>query len=87
MAEFNPARPRKGRRVPFSTLTFGANGATGHPTWLWSSDRLMNLERYEVLRMLGKTVDGTDYLFIEAGGFNTRHKPGWTPSWYVLTRK
>ena len=47
----------------------------------------MNLDRYEALRMTVRTIGGSDYLFIEAGGFSTRNKPGWQSPWYVMTRK
>lgn len=54
--------------------------------WIWSGDTLMNLERNEALKMIVKTIDGGDYLFIEAGGFSTRHFVGWQPPLYVMKR-
>lgn len=34
-----------------------------------------------------KTIDGVDYLFVEAGGYSWRAKAGWKPDWLVLKRK
>ena len=34
-----------------------------------------------------KTIGGTNYLFVEAGGFSTRNKPEWKTPYYVLKRK
>ena len=31
-------------------------------------------------------IDGKDYLFVEAGGFRTRNKPGWKSQLLVLER-
>jgi len=53
---------------------------------LWSGDILMDLTRYEALKMKIKNIDGEGYLFIEAGGFSARRKPGWKSPWYVLKR-
>ena len=36
------------------------------------------------LKMKTKTIDGTDYLFIEAGGFTSGKPKDWHPGWYVL---
>ena len=33
-----------------------------------------------------KSIKGAEYLFVEAGGFSARHKPGWKPRWLVLAR-
>jgi|TARA_B110000914_G_C15518372_1_gene475205 hypothetical protein len=46
----------------------------------------MDLNKYQALRMKTKTVDGNDYLFIEAGEFSTRNKLGWKPKWLVLSQ-
>ncbi len=55
-------------------------------TRLWSGDTLMDLPRYEALKMKIKEIDGDDYLFLEAGGFSTRNPVGWQSKWYVLKR-
>ena len=46
----------------------------------------MDLTRYQALKMTPRNVGGADYLFIEAGGFGTRNKPGWKPQLLVLAR-
>jgi hypothetical protein len=54
--------------------------------WIWSGDILMDLGRYQALKMTVKEIDRSDYLFIEAGGFSTRNLVGWKPPWYVMKR-
>ena len=84
--EFDPAKKTKLRRPLFSAMIFKENGRTAAPTWIWSGERLMDLTWYQVLRMEMKTLDDSEYLFIEAGGFSTRNKPGWKPMLYVMKR-
>jgi hypothetical protein len=67
-------------------MNFEKTGKTGSPLWLWSGDRLMDLDRYQAMRMRVEEIDGAKYLFIESGGFSNRHKPGWKPTWLVLSR-
>jgi hypothetical protein len=87
IAEFDPSkRLRRPNRPPFSAITFQNGGATDDSTWIWSADRLMDLNRYQALKMTPKTLDGSEYLFIEAGGFSTRNKLGWKSKLYVLSR-
>ncbi len=88
IAEFDPAkRLRRPNRPPFSSITFEDNGTTSEATWIWSGDMLMDLNRYQALRMTPRTFAGTDYLFVEAGGFSTRNKPDWKSKLYVLKRR
>ena len=88
IAEFDPKQKAvKVRNAPFSTITFRDGGATTDPTWLWSGDTLMDLNKYQALKITPKTIDGSDYLFIEAGGFSERHPVGWQSPWYVMKRK
>ncbi len=86
-AAFDPDK-RRGhvRNPPFSTVNLGDGGKTGHPLWAWSGDTMMNLDRYEALKMAPRTIGGAEFLFLESGGFSDRHKPGWKCSWYVLER-
>jgi len=86
IAEFDPEKKTNPRNVPFSTITLKDGGGTGDPTWVWSGDFLMDLNKYQALRMLPQTLGGAEYLFVEAGDFSTRHKPGWKPQWFVLRR-
>ena len=46
----------------------------------------MDLSKYQALKMVVKEIGGEKYLFIEAGGFSTRNKPGWTSQWIVLKK-
>ena len=54
---------------------------------LWTGDTLMSLEKYEALKMMPKSIDGKQYLFIEVGGFSPRHQPGWKTAWNVMERQ
>jgi hypothetical protein len=77
----NPGRPR------FTEMTFENNGRTDQPVYVWSGDTLMDLDRYQALKMTVNRIAGTDYLFIEAGGFSERHPVGWQSPWQVMKRK
>ena len=84
--EFNPDKRLNPRSSKIARITFKDNGETDHVTLLWSGDTLINLTRYEALKMIIKKMEGTTYLFIEAGGFKANQKPGWKSQWYVLKR-
>ena len=88
IAEFDPAKKfGKARNSLFSTITFKEDGRTKDPTWLWSADTLMDLNKYQALKITPKTLAGNLYLFIEAGGFGTRNKPGWKSKLLVLAQE
>lgn len=84
---FSAEKPTRARRPPFTEITFKNNGTTSDPTRAWTSGVLMDLNTYQALEMHLQAIAGTDYLFIEVGGFSTRHKPDWKSRWYVLERK
>ncbi|BCX48856.1 hypothetical protein HAHE_27640 [Haloferula helveola] len=84
--EFDPEKKRNARRAPFSSIKLSEGGLTDDPAWLWSGDMLMDLTRYQALRMRVESIGGTEYLFVESGGFSTRNKPEWKSGWYVLAR-
>lgn len=85
--EFDPeAKNPKARRPDFTTITFQENGTTDSPTRVWSADTLMDLDKYQALKMRISLDAETEYLFIEAGGFSNRHKPDWKSKWYVFSR-
>lgn len=76
-----------------SEITFEPNGKTDALERLWSGDTLMYLARnyrggaaYEALKMVTKTIDGVQYLFIEKGGFGNHHPADWKSPWIVLKR-
>ena len=86
--EFEPSgKPAGLRNPPFTTMSFKKEGVTGDPTWVWSGDTLMDLNRYQALKIVPKTLSNRDYLFVEAGGFSSRHKPEWKSPWLVLVRR
>ena len=89
IAEFDPEQKKlaRARNPLFSDVTFKDGGATADPTWAWSGEMLMDLNRYQALQMVSAKVGESEYLFIEAGGFSTRNKPGWKSKWLVLGRK
>ncbi len=88
IAEFDPTkRNRKSRHPLFSAITFKDNARTSYPMLVWSGEILMDLDKFQALKMQAKTIDGSEYLFVEAGGFSTRNKPGWKSKLYVLKKQ
>ena len=85
--EFAPDKPINANRAPFREMTIKDKGRTDKALWIWSGDVLMDLDRYQALKMTLKKIDGSDYLFIEAGGFSTRNPAGWQPPWQVMKRQ
>ena len=86
-AEFVPAKqtaPPGNLRI--KTLNFNNDGTTGDPLWLWSGTTLMDLELRQALKITPKIIDGTDYLFIEAGGFSEKNPVGWKSPLVVMKR-
>jgi hypothetical protein len=84
--EFTPDKRLNPRQAKITAISFKDNGETDNVTRLWSGDTLMDLTRYEALKMKLTKIDGEEYLFIEAGGFSTRNSPDWKPNLYVLKR-
>ncbi len=85
--DFDPERRRDAHRAPLSELELNPGGSTHSPLWIWSGDILMDLDRNEALAMHTDLVAGTEYLFIEAGGFHPDHDSDWTTPWFVLERE
>ena len=87
--EFSPGKELERGRSPFRELAIRDGGRTDSPTLLWSGNTLMNLSRYEALGIVVKTIGGTDYLFVEAGGFHRAAgiRVGWKSPWCVMKRK
>lgn len=46
----------------------------------------MHLNSNQALKMKAQSIDGADYLFIEASGFNTKNGPSWKPPLVVFQR-
>lgn len=84
--EFTPDKRLNPRSAQIASINFQSNGSTDDVTRLWSGDTLMDLTRYEALKMQIKAFGDEDYLFIEAGGFNAKNGPDWRPNLYVLKR-
>ena len=59
--EFDPAKRMNARGAPFSAITLGEDGKTNDPTLVRSGDVLMDLNRYQALRMEVAQIDGKDY--------------------------
>ena len=85
--DFKPDPKLRLRRGNLPNLTFQDGGKTDVTTLLWTGDTLMSLEKYEALKMMPKSIDGKQYLFIEVGGFSPRHQPGWKTAWNVMERQ
>jgi len=85
--QFTLDKKTNARGARLAGITFRDNGRTNDVTRLWSGDVLMDLARYEALKMIVKTIDGEDYLFVEAGGFSTRNPKGWQSPLYVMKRR
>jgi hypothetical protein len=86
MADFDPSKKNRASRLPFSSLTFKDRGRTDSPVWAWSGNTLMDLTKFQALKMRTENLDGIDYLFVETGGFGTRNKPGWKTQLLVLAK-
>ena len=86
IGDFDPAAKLNRGRPIFSAMTFESDAKTGDPVWAWSGDVLMDLTKFQALRMEVREIRGKEYLFVENGGFATRNKPEWKTGWNVMTR-
>ena len=84
--DFNPEKPRDANRAWIKQVTFKADGSTDDSIKVWSGDILMDLGKYQALKMKLVTIEGGEYLIVEEGEFSTRHKPDWQPRLIVLKR-
>ena len=87
LEEFNPDKPLNANRAPIKQIKLGDDGLTNLATLIWSGDMLMNLDRYEALKITLRSIGGADYLVIEAGGFSEKHPSGWNPQLIVMKRE
>jgi len=85
--EFTPSAKGDVRNVPFKEVTFREKGATDSPDMIWSGDLLMDIKGYQALKIMSKVIEGTDYLFIESGGFSIKNPVGWKSPLIVMKRK
>ena len=84
--EFTPDKRPNPRRGPLKEITFKPDGRTAQRLWIWSGKTLMDLHSNQATKMTVKTIGGTDYLFVEVGGFSLRHPKGWKTPWYVMKK-
>ena len=84
--DFNPTGKYRLERPLVEEIELRDNGGTDSPGFLWSGDILMDLDRSQTLKITPKILNGGDFLFIEAGGFNPKNPVGWIPQWMVLNR-
>ncbi len=84
--EFDPAKKYNPNRAFTKQLEFMNRGETADPLLLWSHLNLLDLNRYQLLRIEPKTIAEKDYLFIENGNFSNRNKPGWKPEIVVFAK-
>jgi hypothetical protein len=85
--EFDPKKKPRRVRAPFARITFKDKAMTSELLWMWSGDTLMDLSKYQALKMQVKKIDDSEYLFVESGGFSTGNKPGWKSPLYVLKKQ
>ncbi len=60
--------------------------STSDPLLVWTGPMLLDANRKEALAVEHAQVDGKDYLFIQAGGFDAEHPVDWTSPWLVFER-
>lgn len=83
---FENPRPNAEFDAAYRSLSLGSGGITHDPMWIWTDGKLMNLAESEALDIQSRTINGTDYLFIENGGFSEKHPRGWISPYNVLIR-
>ncbi|MBT8045357.1 MAG: hypothetical protein KJO79_10440 [Verrucomicrobiae bacterium] len=85
--EFQPEGPIKSSKgSPYQKITFKDGGGTNDGLVIWTNTMLLNLRSNDALKITPKTIDGVDYLFIEAGGFHPKHGPDWKAPLLVMKR-
>ncbi len=83
---FDPkARPDM-RNLRLKGIEFKAEGKTQELLWIYTGNLLLDLGSNQALEIQHKTIGGTEYLFIEQGGFNAKNGMDWRPNWEVMTR-
>jgi hypothetical protein len=85
--EFNPGKPVNANRAPIKEITLEDMGQTNSGTMIWTGDTLMDLDRYQALKMTPASVAGIEYLIVEAGGFSEKNPTSWKSPLIVMKRK
>ena len=68
------------------SIMFHPDGSTNDPNRLWTNDKVLQLEKKEALQLTTRKINGVDYLFMEAGGFDKKNPKGWQSPFLVLQR-
>ena len=85
-ADFDPAAKPNPGRSPFRQITIQPGGTTHDTRWIWSGSTLIDLDQNTAHKITSLSVDGSDTLFVEAGGFSPKNPPGWKSQLMVLKR-
>jgi hypothetical protein len=83
---FDPAKPVVVNNAPFGGLTLKEDGLTDKPVRIWSGNTLIDMTRWQALTMTLRTIAGTEYLCVEAGGFSEKNPAGWKSPLIVMKR-
>ncbi len=83
---FDPAKPTDLNKATFGGLTLKENGLTNKTIMIWSGDTLIDMTRWQALKMTTQTIAGTDYLAVEAGGFSEKNPAGWKCPLMIMKR-
>ena len=73
-------------KIAIKQVSLKKDGTTRDKLIIWTGSTLMNLNKYEALKMQVKKVVGVEYLFVESGGFNSRNKADGKSPWIVMKR-
>lgn len=90
MNDFVPGerqRSRRGWRPVLEEIELENATVTSDPLFVWTGNKLLHVEELEALRVQHATVDGQDYLFVEAGDFSQDRDTDWTSPWLVFERQ
>lgn len=68
-------------------ITFRDDGRTDDPLLFYSGDIFLHLDLNQALKISPRLIDGQDYLFIEAGGFDRKLGKDWKCPLVVMRRK
>ena len=91
--DYNPSEKiRSNKGWPLQKLVLAADGMVvgGQPNsdlYMWTSEVLMDLHLNQALKMKHKVIDGTEYLFVESGGFHEKNGADWKCPLYVMKRQ
>ena len=85
-AEFDPKAKPRPDRSPIREIILNDDSSSNSSRWIWSGSTLMDLENYVALKITPQSIDGSDYLFVEAGGFGPKNPAGWQPQLMVMKR-